>query len=90
MAGKGVQLSRSSYSARGAMLARASHAGAQVGDLCFYGRGTHSHVAMYLGGGDVITFGGNLQGKTFGYPSIQKVNYRSDLDEVRSYPAFFA
>ena len=84
-----AQVSRSTYDASGRMLTRASTAAAQLGDLVFYGRGTHSHVGMYVGGGQIVHFGSNNMG-SYGVPRLSAVNYRSDIDEVRSYPAFFA
>ena len=51
----------------------------QRGDLLQYGVGSRAHVAMYLGGGMVASFGSEIG------PLKLHWNYRSDLVVVRRY-----
>lgn len=60
-----------------------SYANAQLGDLVLYGPGTHDHVAMYLGGGKVASFGQD------GPLNILGIDYRSDRNKIVSFPQFF-
>ncbi len=54
----------------------------QPGDLIFYGS-PHSHVAMWLGNGQVLSFApGNNR------PKVESVNFRSDIDAVYAYYDF--
>lgn len=54
---------------------------AKPGDLFFYGssRGIPTHVAVYVGGGRVISHGSEAG------PLLLAWNYRNDLNQVRSY-----
>ena len=49
------------------------------GDLVHYGPGTGAHVAIYIGGGQVISHGSE------GGPMVLPWNYRSDYAETRRY-----
>lgn len=51
----------------------------QPGDLVFYGPGSSTHVAVAIGGGQVVSHGSE------GGPRILPVHYRSDINEVRRY-----
>ena len=57
------------------------------GDIVFYGR-PHKHVAMYMGAGQVFDFSGNLPLKPYGFAQIRPINFRPDIDEIRTYPDF--
>lgn len=48
----GTQVSKATVNSRG-VKQPASYSNAQPGDLVFYGPGTHSHVAIYIGNGQV-------------------------------------
>ena len=60
-----------------------SRAHAQPGDVVLYGHPTISHAAMYVGNHQVVEFGQN------GPARLRSIDYRSDLNQIRSYPSFF-
>ncbi len=60
-----------------------SYAAAQLGDLVFYGASPHKHVAMYIGGGQVVSFGSD------GPVNILNIDYRTDRNCIKSFPKFF-
>lgn len=51
----------------------------RTGDLVHYGGGTGAHVAIYIGGGQVVSHGSE------GGPMVLPWNYRSDYAETRRY-----
>lgn len=57
----------------------------RVGDLAFYGNpnGRTGHVAVYIGGNQVCTFGSTPI-------KVAGVHYRGDFDQFRSYPLTLA
>lgn len=77
MATRGVQVSKSTIVKGKAQ--PASHANAQPGDIVLYGTGTHSHVAIYIGNGQVASFGST------GPVKIWPINYHTDIvGQIRS------
>lgn len=82
MADRGTRVSATTYNSRGGVVSYASTANARPGDLVFYGRYPHTHVAIYIGNDQVVNYGSNNP------VSIQGVRHRSDLEQIRSYPAF--
>jgi cell wall-associated NlpC family hydrolase len=50
------------------------------GDLVFYGRGSVTHVAIYIGDGKVASHGSE------GGPMVLPMYYRSDFHHARTYP----
>lgn len=55
------------------------HHGRKIGDLLLYGPGTHEHVTVYIGQGQVFSHGSEAG------PYILPWNYRGDLSETRRY-----
>jgi hypothetical protein len=77
MATRGVQVSKSTIV--GGVKKPASYSNAQPGDLVLYGS-PHTHVAVYIGNGQVASFGST------GPVKIYAVNYHTDIvEQIRSF-----
>ncbi len=77
---------------------RASSAGAKAGDLVFYGKRPHAHVAMYMSNDIVLSF--RAKGAVIpGSPKQDRLRFQPidflksellEVDEFRRYDAFLA